>query len=807
MSNNRILLTIAGLLAVAVLTVCSPAPPPTPTPVVEDSWQQVQAAGKIVVGTSADYVPFEYYDSEFQLDGFDIALMDEIAQRLGVETQYRNIAFDGLGDALQFDQIDAAIAAISVTPEREASVDFSNVYLVTEDAILANDQTQVTIDQPQDLAGFRIGVQSGTVHEQWAQTNLVDTGLIQDDGLFLYELFVQAVSDLRAGRIDLVITDLPSAEVTAEESSLVIAGQGLNRQRFALALPKGATSLKAEIDRVLADLYSEGKVAELAQAYLELEPDELLPPPTPVSTPVVCRDGLALVQHLNLDDQNMSAPPQLQPGQPFSKGWRVRNTGTCTWELNYRLIFAYGNNPAARMGGESVALTQQVAPGGTADLQINLVAPLQPGTYQGFWQMVNGLNVAFGERLSVGITVPALPTPTPAPTQTPAPGIDFRVDRTNIKAGECVVFSWDVENVREVYFYAQGEKWQEKGVTGQESRTVCPAVTTTYELRVVKRDGAVEIRQIAIYVEPVVGAPAISRFTVDPEPQISVGQCVDIRWEVEGEVEQVKLAANNSALWDGAPKKGSLQNCPPGAGTIDYGLEAAGPGGTSRQQRTIKVVEEVPATPVPTPEPEAPVIHAFEVVPNQLEVGGCVNISWRSGGGTSLVQIKRDGGVVLDNAPLEGAVQDCNLSQPGTVIFRVEAYNPAGQTVFQEESVTVSEAAPDNPLAGTAWQLQGTLEDSTITASFGPDGSLNGSAGCNSYSAEYIVSGRSLAITPPNSAQTICAEPEGIMEQETAYLSALPSAGSFQIEDNTLIIQDSGGTTIMTFSRLVAEPA
>jgi polar amino acid transport system substrate-binding protein len=839
MSNNRTLLIIVGLLAVVALVLCGflgfvfflqPAPPePTPTaPVVQadDSWEKVRAAGKIVVGTSADYLPFEYYVAESQLDGFDIALMNEIGRRMGVPPEYHNIAFDGLGNALQLKQIDTAIAAISMTPERAAVVDFSNIYLVSEDAILAAPQAQVTISQPQDMAGFRIGVQSGSVHARWAQTNLVDTGIIPPDNLFVYQVFAQAVSDLLAKRLDLLITDLPAAQAAAQANTLTIVGQGLNPQRYALALPKGSAALKAEIDRILADLQSEGKVAELAKQYLDLDPAEILPIPTPgpeATAPAPpatgCLDGLALVEHLSMDDKNMTAPPQLAPGQPFTKGWRVRNVGTCTWDQNYRLVYAHGNNPAARMGGEPVALTQSVAPNETYDLEINLIAPLKPGVYQGFWQMVNGQNLAFGERLPVGISVTAPATATPAPTQTPAPGIDFRVDRTNIKQGECVVFSWKVENVREVYFYAQGEQWQDKGVAGEGSQTVCPTTTTIYELRVVKTDGSVEVRQIVIYVEPVVGAPAITRFSVDPEPQITVGQCVEIRWEVQGEVNNVKLTANNTALWDGAPTKGSLENCPPGTGNVDYALEATGPGGSSRQQRTIKVVAVTetpvpptstaqpptsePPTPVPpTPAPDAPVINAFEVQPNQVETGSCVNVSWRTGGGVARVQLKRDGAVVLDNAPFEGAEQDCSLAQPGTVMYGIEAFNSANEPVSAEESVTVSDAAPENPLAGTSWALQEALEGTTITASFGGDGSLNGSAGCNSYSAQYIVSGQSLAITPPDSTQSLCAEPVGIMEQEDTYLSALSAAGSFRIEGGILVIQDSAGNPIMQFNKL-----
>jgi heat shock protein HslJ len=115
-------------------------PPAEATPVppaVDSSWERIQAAGKMIVGTSADYPPFESRVGESQIDGFDIALMDEIGRRLGVSIEYHDLPFDALGPALLQGQMDAAIAAIAKTPEREAYADFSSVYLVDKGAALA----------------------------------------------------------------------------------------------------------------------------------------------------------------------------------------------------------------------------------------------------------------------------------------------------------------------------------------------------------------------------------------------------------------------------------------------------------------------------------------------------------------------------------------------------------------------------------------------------------------------------------------------------------------------------------------------
>ncbi|MCB0086466.1 MAG: hypothetical protein KDE54_01005 [Caldilineaceae bacterium] len=144
-------------------------------------------------------------------------------------------------------------------------------------------------------------------------------------------------------------------------------------------------------------------------------------------------------------------------------------------------------------------------------------------------------------------------------------------------------------NVNAVYFYTDDQKWQEQGVAGQASRKVCPDKTTNYNLRVLKRDGDEEIRQIQVQVAASNNAPTVERFWVQPSPIVAVGQCVNIQWCLQGDIERAKITRNEVTIWNDAPFTGNMQDCPSGTGQFVYGVEVKGPGGSNRALVYIQV--------------------------------------------------------------------------------------------------------------------------------------------------------------------------------------------------------------------------
>lgn len=687
-------------------------PIPTATPPNHDpTWDRIQSSKIWRIGASGNYAPFAFYNEQNELDGFDVQLGKALAKQMGVTAEFTDFAFEGLGGAMLNHQIDSAIAAISVTPERQQEFDFSNVYFSSEDGVLGRKDSNIRINSLDDFARYRVGVQSGTVYETYLKQSLVATGQMLESNVFVYSDLNAATNDVILNRIDIVWMDLKPAQDFAAQRDLQVVDNGLYPQFFAIAMPRYSPVLLQNINTALNALQSNGTLARLAREYLHseitppvplptLQPTPTLVPnvPTPTLAPNIptplppppCVDGMAFVQDLSFDDNNMKNPPMLQPGQPFTKSWRVRNSGTCPWTPGYLLMFVRGNNPLAQMGGQPVPVVGQVNPGQTYDFSVNLVAPAPPGIYQGFWQMRNASGMLFGQTIWVGIQVPAPPTPPPPPTQTPSPSIQFNANPTTVNQGEPVNFNWNVQNVREVYFFHDGQNWQNHGVPGVGSTVEFPAQSMNYYLRVVQTNNEVQTRQIFITVIPAPNAPEIREFYTQPA-QILEGQCVAIYWDVRGQVNKITISKNNQVLWDGAPLSGKLDDCPKPAGQYNYTITATGPGGSNSRSQTVTVM---------APPPQEPIIKNFSAVPEWMYVGECTMVQWTTNPKAKNITLKRhgpDGEVILkqDALPMDGK-QDC-IARFGDYTYILEATPPNGGAPESAKAVVHVEPIQPSP--------------------------------------------------------------------------------------------------------------
>lgn len=219
----------------------------------------------LIAGTNAEFPPFEYVGDDGEPDGFDVALIKAIGEKMGMEVQIENMAFDALVTAIG-SKIDVAIAGMTVTEERLEAVDFSdNYYTALQYVIVPADSEIATAE---DLVGKTIGVQLGTTGDIIASDDIEDATVSQ------YNKAVDAVNDLINGRVDCVIVDKNPALVFAEEFADQVkaidgAEFGFEEEYYAIALPKGDTELKDAINAALKELQEDGTFDALVEQYIE----------------------------------------------------------------------------------------------------------------------------------------------------------------------------------------------------------------------------------------------------------------------------------------------------------------------------------------------------------------------------------------------------------------------------------------------------------------------------------------------------------------------------------------------------------
>lgn len=222
------------------------------------------ADGILTVGTNAEFPPFEYVDDNGEPDGFDVALIKAIGEKLGVSVEVENMEFDSLVSSIG-NKIDVAIAGMTVTDERKKSVDFSDSYYDAVQYVIVPEGSEIaTFD---DLAGKAIGVQLGTTGDFIASDDVDGASVSQ------YNKAVDAVNDLINGRVDCVIIDKnPALVFEAKFAGQVKAIDGaqfdFEVENYAIALPKGDTALADQINQALDELKADGTFDKLVEEYI-----------------------------------------------------------------------------------------------------------------------------------------------------------------------------------------------------------------------------------------------------------------------------------------------------------------------------------------------------------------------------------------------------------------------------------------------------------------------------------------------------------------------------------------------------------
>lgn len=271
--KKLVALLLAAVMTMSLLTACgnNASEETAKTDIAaeqgEEGASQALADGVLTVGTNAEFPPFEYVDDNGEADGFDIALIRAIGEKLGAEVVVENMEFDSLVASIG-SKIDVAIAGMTVTDERKESVDFSDSYYEAVQYVILPADSEIATAE--DLVGKTIGVQLGTTGDFIASDDIADTTVQQ------YNKAVDAVNDLINGRLDCVIIDKNPAlvfESRFEGQVKAVPGEqfAFGVEEYAIALPKGDAALAQQINGALAEIKEDGTFDQLVKTYIEGE--------------------------------------------------------------------------------------------------------------------------------------------------------------------------------------------------------------------------------------------------------------------------------------------------------------------------------------------------------------------------------------------------------------------------------------------------------------------------------------------------------------------------------------------------------
>ena len=225
------------------------------------------AAKKLYVGTNAEFKPYEYLEGD-KITGFDIDFMNAIGKEIGYEVQWVNMGFDGLLPALQMNKIDAVIAGMSQTPERQKAVDFSMPYMFTksEHYVIVNENSPIV--KKEELKDKKVGVQIGTIQEEFT---IALGGIPQ-----IYNAWTGALMDLQQDKISaVIIADVSGNAYLENMKGLKKVDIVVDSQPGAsIAFRKGETDLVKAVNEAILKLRDDGTYLQLLEKYFPERAEE-----------------------------------------------------------------------------------------------------------------------------------------------------------------------------------------------------------------------------------------------------------------------------------------------------------------------------------------------------------------------------------------------------------------------------------------------------------------------------------------------------------------------------------------------------
>jgi polar amino acid transport system substrate-binding protein len=250
--KRRLPLATVAVGAMLALSACGGGGDSEPAATAEGGVPLVEE-GKLTTCTHLSYQPFQF-EKDGEVVGFDVDIVDAVAKKLGVEQEIVNVPFEPITAGASFaqDQCDVAAAAMTITPEREEAIDFSDPYFPANQAILTRDDK--TADDEAGLKDFKVAAQAGTTGLDYATEHFKDAEVIT------YEDLPLSLEALKNGQADAVINDNGVLYDYAANNDGFAVGFDIDTgEHYGIGMKKGNVEMKKAVDDTLKEIKDNGE--------------------------------------------------------------------------------------------------------------------------------------------------------------------------------------------------------------------------------------------------------------------------------------------------------------------------------------------------------------------------------------------------------------------------------------------------------------------------------------------------------------------------------------------------------------------
>lgn len=260
---------IGILLAIVMifsLSACTQTPQAPKSPDAKQQGEAPKATKEEVLKIGVDdvYPPMEFKDDKGTTVGFDIDLGQEIGKKMNRKVELVSTAWDGIFLSLDTKKFDCIISSVSINEERQQKYSFTKPYIANSQVIVVSPKN-TTINTEKDLAGKKVGVQTGTTADESCE-KFLETIKFE---VKKYDQVIQPFADLKTGRLDAVVVDEVVAKyyVTQDKENFKVTGGRLTNEPIGICFRKDDTQLRDQVQKAIDDLKADGTMKKISEKW------------------------------------------------------------------------------------------------------------------------------------------------------------------------------------------------------------------------------------------------------------------------------------------------------------------------------------------------------------------------------------------------------------------------------------------------------------------------------------------------------------------------------------------------------------